>query len=82
LNSIFNQQYREYQVVISDAESSDETVPQIQQYLSVNEQFKERTRLMPIEGKSHAFAVLSAARSCREDSLVVMLDGNTELIGK
>lgn len=38
--------------------------------------------MVEVDGSSQALAVLSAAKRCREDSLVVLLDGNTELIGK
>jgi hypothetical protein len=38
--------------------------------------------MLALESKSQAFAVISAGKVCKEGSVVVMLDGNTELIGK
>jgi len=60
LNSIFNQQYQEYQVVIADAASSDNTVSIIEQYLKNIEWVKDKVKIVKLDTGSQAKAVLTA----------------------
>lgn len=82
LNSIFNQLYKDYQVVIADTASSDNTLGIIEEYLKNNQWANKKTKVLTLESGSQAKAVVTAVGECREDSLAIVLDGNTELVGK
>lgn len=83
LNSIYSQHYDlPFSVVIADRSSSYRTFSIINDYLNSNQHLASRTTLLQLETESEPYAVWTAAQKCPEDTLAVVMDGNTELLGK
>jgi hypothetical protein len=68
--------------VVAHRASSDQTSTLIANYLNANPALLAKTTLLELDSESEAFAVWSASESCRDDSIAIYIDGNTELLGK
>lgn len=84
LNSIFSQNYSNYFAVIIDDASSDGTDEVIRNYLLFHNISKDRyVFISNAQRKTALENIYSAVWShCSEDSIVINLDGDDELIGK
>lgn len=85
MDSITAQNYTNYQIVFIDDKSSDETLVQTKDYLISALKFPTG-RVNFVRNKQHTFAtynIINAAFNfCNNDSIIVLVDGDDQLIGK
>lgn len=65
LNSIYNQHYKPYNVIIAQRNSIDKTASLISNYLKKNAAFGSKTKVVQIDTDSEPLAVLTATKSCK-----------------
>ena len=76
LDSVFSQQYENYHVIYIDDCSSDDIYNLVHQYIEQHKQ-QHRVTLIKNQKRKKALAnIYSAAHSCDDDDIIILLDGD------
>lgn len=84
LQSIFNQDYDNYRVVIVDDASTDNTTALIRHFMKKNQKYKDKVVL--ITNKKQMTAVpnihMAITKHCKPNEIGYFVDGDDELVGR
>jgi glycosyltransferase involved in cell wall biosynthesis len=77
LNSIVNQKYADYKVVLVDQMSTDRTLDLVQDFIQEHENFADSIKVIPAsKHKTQVEATLEGLLSCGKEDIAVLMSGS------